>query len=150
LSQRAISTWEGKVSKGRKPQLRAIDGGLKGAPQAPDHIPDDMVGEWKVVAADMAQRRILTASALGVLSSYVIALWSVREAQAAVAQHGVLVEGAHKALKPNPACGLLSKSLEAVARLSAELGITPAARSKAGFQPKGGEPDDGAPPGLDL
>lgn len=138
------------MAQGRKPQLKAIDGGLKGAPKAPDHIPDDMIDEWKVIAADMARRKILTASALGVLSSYVIALWTVRQAKASIAQHGVLVEGAHKALKPNPACGLLSKSLEAVARLGAELGITPAARAKAGFQSKGGDADDGAPTGLDI
>lgn len=138
------------MAQGRKPQLRAIDGGLKGAPRVPEHVPEDMAGEWKVIAADMAKRRILTAAALGVLSSYVIALWSVRQAQAAIKKHGVLVKGAHQAMKPNPACGLLSKSLEAVARLGAELGITPAARSKTGLQPKGGQPDDGAPTGLDI
>ncbi|MER9306786.1 phage terminase small subunit P27 family [Mesorhizobium sp. M0496] len=130
--------------------MRAIDGGLKGVPRVPDYIPEAMAGEWKVIAADMARRKILTSSALGVLSTYVIALWSVRQAQAAIAKHGVLIKGAHQALKPNPACGLLSKSLEAVARLGAELGVTPASRSKAGFQTKGGPTDDGAPTGLDL
>jgi P27 family predicted phage terminase small subunit len=138
------------MAQGRKPNLKAIDGGLKGVPQVPDGIPEAMIAEWKVIAADMAKRKILTASGLGVLSTYVIALWTVREAQAAIAKHGVLVEAAARNLKPNPACALLAKSLEAVARLSAELGLTPAARSKAGFQPKGGPADDGAPTGLDL
>jgi len=138
------------MAQGRKPDLKVIDGGLKGAPKAPDHIPADMVGEWKTIAADMAKRKILTSSALGVVSTYVIALWTVREAQAAIAKHGVLIEAATRNLKPNPACGLLAKSLEAVARLSAELGLTPAARSKAGFQTKGGPADDGAPTGLDI
>jgi P27 family predicted phage terminase small subunit len=138
------------MAQGRKPQLRAIDGGLKGAPRVPDHIPEEMAGEWKVIAADLARRKLLTSSALGFLSTYVIALWSVRQAQTAIKKHGVLIKGAHQAMKPNPACGLLSKSLEAVARLGAELGITPASRSKAGFQPKGGPADDGAPTGLDI
>ncbi len=66
-----------------------------------------MAGEWKTIAADMAKRKILTSSALGVVSTYVIALWTVREAQAAIAKHGVLIEAATRNLKPNPACGLL-------------------------------------------
>jgi P27 family predicted phage terminase small subunit len=138
------------MAQGRKPNLKVIEGGLKGAPKPPDHIPADMHAEWKTIAADMAKRKILTASTLGVLSTHVIALWTVRQAQASIAKHGPLTKGAHGALKPNPANGLMSKALEAVARLSAELGITPAARSKAGFQPKEGDADDGAPPGLDL
>ncbi len=138
------------MTAGRKPNLKAIDGGLKGAPRTPDHIPADMAGEWKTIAADLARRKLLTSAMLGLLSTYIIALWSARQAQAAIAKHGVLVKGAHQALKPNPANGLLSKSLEAVARLGAELGISPAARSKANFSPTGAPADDGAPPDLDL
>ena len=138
------------MTAGRKPTLKAIDGGLKGAPRTPDHIPADMAGEWKTIAADLAKRKLLTSAMLGLLSTYIIALWSARQAQAAIAKHGVLVKGAHQALKPNPANGLLSKSLEAVARLGAELGITPASRSKSHFSPTGAPADDGAPPDLDL
>lgn len=137
------------MAVGRKPNLKAIDGGLKGVPRVPDHIPAGMEGEWKTVAGDLARRKLLTSSMLGLLSTYIIALWSARQAQAAISKHGVLIKGAHQALKPNPANGLLSKSLEAVARLGAELGITPASRSKAGFQPRE-QGDDGAPAGLDL
>lgn len=123
------------MAAGRKPNLKAIDGGLKGVPKVPDHIPADMAGEWKTIAGDLAKRKLLTSSMMGLLSSYVLALWSVRQAQAAIAKHGVLIKGAHQALKPNPANGLLSKSLEAVSRLGAELGISPAARSKSNFSP---------------
>ena len=133
--------------KGRKAELKAIDGGLKGVPA---HVPVDFAEEWKSICADMVKREILTTPALGLLETYLIARWSVREAQKAIQKHGALVEGAHKALKPNPASGLLSKALESVARLSAELGISPAARSKQGFQPKGGQPNEGAPTGLDI
>jgi len=138
------------VTQGRKPALRAIDGGLKGVPKVPDYVPTEMAGEWKTLAGDLAKRKLLTSAMLGVLSSYVIALWSVRQAQAAIAKHGVLIEAAHKNMKPNPANGLLAKSLEAVARLGAELGVTPAARSKASFSPTGEPADDGAPPDLDI
>lgn len=137
-------------TRGRKAELKAIDGGLKGVPRPPSALPPSLHGEWDAIAGDMLGRRILTTPALGLLESYLIARWSVQEAQKAIAEHGVLTKTAHQMLKPNPACGLLSKSLEAVARLGAELGISPAARSKGQFQPKGGSRDQGAPPDLDI
>jgi P27 family predicted phage terminase small subunit len=135
--------------RGRKADLKAIDGGLKGVPPAPDTIPADMIDEWTAIAKEMAERRILTAPGLGLIETYIIARWTVREAQRAMMEHGALTKTAHGMFKPNPAAGILSKSLESVARLSAELGITPAARAKAGFQ-KGAKRDEGAPTGLDL
>jgi P27 family predicted phage terminase small subunit len=137
-------------TRGRKADLKAVDGGLAGVPRAPDAVPADFHDEWNAIGADMVQRKILTAAALGLLESYLIARWTVREAQAAIAKHGVLIEAATRNLKPNPACGLLAKALEATARLGAELGISPVARSKAGFQPKGGQTNEGAPTGLDI
>lgn len=139
-----------KGTRGAKATLKAIDGGLKGVPKAPDSIPANLVSEYNEVAADMVQRKILTASMMGVLETYIIALWTVRECQKAIADHGLLVATAHQMMKPNPASGIMAKSMETVARLSAELGLTPAARSKQGFgggeKPKTG----GAPVGLKV
>lgn len=134
-------------TRGRKATLKAIDGGLKGVPPCPD-ICSTLADEWTAIAADMVERGILTTAALGLLETYLIARWTAQEAQRAVAEHGMLTKTAHQMLKPNPACGVLSKALEAVARLGAELGISPAARSKGQFQPKGGQPNEGAPTGL--
>ncbi|MBA3446763.1 MAG: phage terminase small subunit P27 family [Pseudaminobacter sp.] len=136
--------------RGRKATLKAIDGGLKGVPKAPDHLPTDMISEWNMVAADLHGRKLLVASMLGLVETYVLAIWTQRQAMKAIEEHGVLTKTAHGMLKPNPAGGMLSKAQEAVARLGAELGLTPAARSKAGFQPRGGPRDDGAPTGLDI
>ncbi|MBB4064735.1 phage terminase small subunit P27 family [Gellertiella hungarica] len=136
--------------KGRKADLRSIDGGMKGVPRMPASVPADMRPEWNSVASDMVKREILTESMVGVLATYMIALWTVRQAQQAIAEHGLLTATAHGNLKPNPASGILSKALEQVSRLSAELGLTPAARSKQGFNRRGDPNDDGAPPGLDL
>lgn len=137
-------------TRGRKADLKAIDGGLKGVPRAPEILPTHMHEEWDAICADMTGRKILTTPALGLLETYLIARWTVQEAQKAIAEHGVLTKAGHGQLKPNPASGILSKALESVARLGAELGITPAARSKGQFQPKGGQRDQGAPPDLDI
>lgn len=137
-------------TRGRKAELKSIDGGLSGVPKAPAEIPACMLPEWDAVAADLVERKLLTVAMVGIVSTYIIALWSVREAQKAIAEHGLLVKTAHNMLKPNPASGVLTKATEQVSRLSAELGLTPAARSKQQFSPKKGDAKNGAPPGLDY
>lgn len=140
-----------KGTRGAKATLKAIDGGLKGVPHPGKNLPTDMIEEWNTVAAEMVQREILTASMTGLLEAYLIAIWTVRECQKAIEEHGILTKTAHGNLKPNPASGLMSKAQETVARMSAELGLTPAARSKQGFtQREGNSKTGGAPDGLDV
>lgn len=130
--------------------LKAISGGLDGVPPPSAHVPKDMVDEWNVVGADLQARGLLTASMVGVLETYIIARWTVREAAAAIAEHGILVKGSHGAPKPNPAAGMLSKGQDTVARLAAEMGLTPASRSRKALQPhEGGSDADEAPAGVD-
>ncbi|TCP90948.1 P27 family predicted phage terminase small subunit [Rhizobium sp. PP-CC-2G-626] len=119
--------------RGIKPALKTIDGGLNGLPALPASVPDVMREEWETVAIDLRDRRLLTKSCLGALESYVVALWSCREATKAIEKHGLLVSSAHNMLKSNPASALLTKSQVIVARLAAELGITPASRSREGM-----------------
>lgn len=130
------------TTRGRKAALVTVEGGLSGVPKCPASVPADFAAEWDAIGRDMAERKILTTPALGLLESYLIARWTVRECQKAIKEHGLLVDTAHKMKKPNPASGLLSKALEATARLAAELGISPAARSKATFKPEKGGDDD--------
>lgn len=137
-------------TRGRKAQLKAIDGGLKGVPPMAENLPSSLRDEWNAICADMIERKILTRPALGLLETYLIARWTVQEAQKAIADHGVLTKAGHGQLKPNPASGILSKALESVARLGAELGITPAARSKGQLRGKEGPSESGAPEGLNV
>jgi P27 family predicted phage terminase small subunit len=66
----------------------------------------------------------------------------VRKAQKVIDDHGVLVPGAEGALKPNPASGLLWRNQAIVARLAAELGLTPASRAKTSQQTPKEEEND--------
>lgn len=137
--------------RGRRAELKAIKGGLADVPPPPAAVPASMIEEWTTVAADLQRRGLLTGSMVGVLETYVLARWTVQQAQAAIAEHGVLVKGAHGAPKPNPAAGILNKATETVARLAAEMGLTPASRSRKALQPHERESDaDQAPAGLDL
>lgn len=129
-------------TRGRKADLKVIEGGLEDAPTAPSHIPADVVDTWNTIVADLTERQLLTEATLGSVETYVAALSTMRQAQKAITKHGVLVTGAEGAMKPNPASGLLWRSQAVVARLAAELGLTPASRSKPAFQKPKEDEDD--------
>jgi P27 family predicted phage terminase small subunit len=133
---------------GAKPTLKAIKGGLADIPPLPASLPDCMADEWNVIAADLKTRKLLAKPMLGVLENYVRAVWTARLASAEIEKHGIFVNTAHQQLKANPATAVLKAAQGAVARFSAELGITPASRSRAGM---GGEekPEEDDPLGLD-
>lgn len=129
---------------GVKPALKTIDGGLAGIPVMPASVPDVMREEWDIIAMDLRDRKLFTKSCLGALESYVVALWSCREATKMIEKHGLLISSAHNMLKSNPATAHLTKSQVIVARLAAELGITPASRSRDGMGGDQPEADDDA------
>lgn len=136
--------------KGRKAELKVIEGGLDHVPEVPAHIPPDMADEWRGILAELTERKVLTDGMRGTVDAYVMAMHNAREAQKAITAHGVLVAaGKDGILKQNPAVSLLGKANETIMRLAVELGLTPAARSKPAFQPPK-ERDDGQLSLLDF
>lgn len=131
-------------TRGRKADLKVIEGGavIETAPEpVPSHIAPAMHGEWLAVVADLKRRRIFTDAMLGAVDAYVMALWNMRQAQKALDIHGQLIAGPKGVLTKNPAVTLHGKAQATVMRLSAELGLTPAARSRPKM--KDDEPDNG-------
>jgi P27 family predicted phage terminase small subunit len=77
------------------------------------------------------------------VTSYVLAAATVLRLELQIAAEGAFVTGAGGASKPHPATGLLRSSRDTVARLGAELGLTPTARSRKALQaPAKAEMDD--------
>lgn len=139
--------------RGRRPtELKAIEGGLAGAAPLPADVPKAMRGEWDRIVSDLAARKLLMPAALGTVAAYLIARWQVAECVKAIQRDGAFVRTKQGEPKPHPAHGVMNKANEIVARLAAELGLTPAARSRKGLSGpnEGGDADDGAPAGLDL
>jgi P27 family predicted phage terminase small subunit len=128
--------------RGRRPDLKPIEGGLSEALKPPEHLPTSMHAEWRTLIADLQDRGLLAESMAGVLASYITSVWTVAECRKALARDGffVLTKGAQP--KPHPAAGMLSKHVEIVARLGSELGLTPSARSRKGMQPEARRDDD--------
>jgi P27 family predicted phage terminase small subunit len=121
--------------RGRRPELKAIDGGLLNAPPMPRTLAASMADDWNIVVADLQGRGILTTSMLAVVEVYLGAIWTARECRAAIADKGLLVQAKDLQVKPNPACAMLKAAQETVSRLAAELGLTPLSRSRKALQP---------------
>jgi P27 family predicted phage terminase small subunit len=117
-------------TRGRKADLKVIEGGRTDTPDIPSHIPRDMHEEWSAIVEDLRRRKMLTDATLGTVESYVYALRNMRSAQKALDHHGPLIDGGKGILKQNPAGTLLGKAQSTVSRLAAELGLTPASRSR--------------------
>lgn len=116
--------------RGRKPELRAIDGGLSKAPAAPVTLPENMQPLWFETAADLAARGLLHQSMLPVLESYLTSVWMVRLCQEAIAEHGILVSAGKGQHKANPACGIMSDHLGLIARAADNLGLSAVSRNR--------------------
>ena len=126
--------------RGRKPELRAIEGGLSRLPSAPSWLPREAKDEWRRVVPGLRQRRTLTREDLSMLESYCLAAGTVRRMQATIATEGDTIRTGRGEVKRHPAFQTMFQALTESRRLAAELGLTPASRNKAAAT--GGEDDD--------
>lgn len=133
---------------GVKPALKTIKGGLDGVPPMPANLSSCMADEWNTIATDLKERRLLAKPMLGALETYVAALWMQREALKEIQTNGILVKTAHQVPKANPATAMLKAAQISIARLAAELGITPASQSRSGMGGDDPKPDDDDDLGL--
>ncbi|WP_066715919.1 MULTISPECIES: phage terminase small subunit P27 family [Hyphomicrobiales] len=126
------------MSRGRKAEIKAIDGALSKAPPAPSWLPAHAKAEWRRVLPQLVAERKIAAHELGTVESYCLAVATMRQAEAAIAANGLTFES-ESGPKRRPETTILKENLEAARRLAAELGLTPASRTKN----KGGAPGDG-------
>lgn len=124
--------------RGRKPELRAIEGGLAKAPKAPAWLPSEAKDEWKRVLPSLIKRRILTDTDMASVEAYCLAVGTIRRCQATIAREGDTVE-TNAGTKRHPAFQTLGQMMTEMRRLAAELGLTPASRGKAAKMPDGEE-----------
>ncbi|MBB4123285.1 phage terminase small subunit P27 family [Martelella radicis] len=123
-------------TRGRKADPRELEDALTEAPPMPDSMPDSMRDEWDAVTTELVKRQILSKAMLGAVETYILARWMQGEAKKAIAEHGALIATKEGFLKQNPACTVLGRAQQQITRLSAELGLTPASRARAGMGPE--------------
>jgi P27 family predicted phage terminase small subunit len=132
--------------RGRKPELKVVEGGLSKAPPAPSWLPTEAKAEWRRIWPGLIARRTVTREDLPVVESYVLALGMIRRCQATIAAEGEMV-ATTAGPKRHPAFQTMFQALTESRRLAAELGLTPASRNKAVARAPG---DDDDLAGLDL
>lgn len=129
--------------KGAKPsELKVIQGGIVDVPTPPKTLPKDAHADWNTVCGDLAERKLLTEAALGIIEVYCRTMHTIRECYQVIDREGIFVR-TKTSVKPNPASSMLQKSLDVAARLSVELGLTPSARSRKGLSGPAKDDDDG-------
>lgn len=117
--------------RGRKPELKAIDGGLSRLPPAPAWLPTEAKAEWRRVVPGLRARRTVTREDLSMLEAYCLATGTVRRMQSTIATEGDMITTPKGDMKRHPAFQTMFQSLTESRRLAAELGLTPASRNKA-------------------
>lgn len=132
--------------RGRKPELKAIEGGLSRLPPAPSWLPKEAKDEWRRVVPGLRERKTLTREDLPMLEAYCLAAGTVRRMQATIAADGDHITNEKGDMKRHPAFQTMFQALTECRRLAAELGLTPASRNKAAAT----EGDDDDLSDLDL
>lgn len=108
------------------------------APKPPAYLSKDAKAEWKRVAHILvSERKVLTMGDLAALENYVIAVATMREAHAELQVTGLIVNG-----KRNPVSTILKDAQMLSLRAAGELGLTPAARSRAAIINAADDDDD--------
>ncbi|MDW9645441.1 phage terminase small subunit P27 family [Sinorhizobium meliloti] len=123
--------------RGRKAEVKALDGALSKPPPAPSWLPTHGKAEWRRVVPQLVADRKIAAHELSTVEAYCLAVARTREAEEALQLHGLTFES-DSGPKRRPETTILKENIEAARRLAAELGLTPASRTKN----KGGAPGD--------
>lgn len=113
-------------------------------PSAPKDMTTDAKKEWRRVMPVLVERRVLSAADLAAVERYCDATGDVAIARARIRKDGDYIANRLGELKRHPAFTTLREATAEARRWAAELGLTPASRSRAGSH----EGDDDNP--MDL
>ncbi len=137
--------------RGRKPQHIRIDSkALKEMPP-PEDMAEEAADEWARTLPILADRRVMTEADLAMFESYCVMVGIARQAERDINENGIsarifkvdkdgnpLLTGWRK----NPAMSVLSDAVNKARLLAAELGCTPASRSRPSIEENNGAQTD--------
>lgn len=125
--------------RGRKPELRAIDGALAKVPAAPKDMPSRARAEWRKVLGVLVAQRKIADHELPIVDAYCRVVAHIADCETAITALGMTMVSPTGETKRRPETTLLKEYHATLARLAGELGLTPASRQKN----KGGATGDG-------
>lgn len=116
----------GTDSSGRKVRAQPVD--VAFLPDAPEHLPELAAAQWDHVCAGLRRMEIAGTVDMAVLEAFCMAYQHMRDADAHVAEHGLMVAGSQGQLVANPMLNAAAKARGQIGTLGVQLGLTPAAR----------------------
>lgn len=127
------------MTRGLKPTtIVAGSSPVVGVPKTPSYLSKEAKAEWRRVAPILIdERKVLTEADLSALENYVIAVATMRQAHKELHATGFLVGG-----KRNPLSTILLQAQQQQLRAAGELGLTPAARSRATISEAANDDED--------
>lgn len=127
------------MTRGLKPST-IVSGSstVTGIPKTPSYLAKEAKAEWRRVAPILIdERKVLTEADLSALENYVIAVATMRQAHKELHTSGLLIGD-----KRNPLSTILLQAQQQQLRAAAELGLTPAARSRATISDAASDDED--------
>ena len=125
-----IKLVEGNAGKRALPEEAAL-AKAAGEPEPPPDFRGEHLEEWARVVADLRAMGVLGRENGAVIEIYVRQLLRMREAEAHVAQWGVIVPAPRTGVPMhNPYLSVANAAAKETHRLAAELGLTPSARGR--------------------
>lgn len=85
---------------------------------------------WEVVVPDLCREKVLAATDIQNLEVYCSAYQRFREAEAHIAEHGIVVPGASGGLIKNPAVTVKNEAVKQMASYGGMLGLDPSSRQR--------------------
>ncbi len=134
-------------TRGRKAEPKAVSDAISKVPSPPRDMGAEAKAEWRRVMPVLVERRVLTAADMAAVERYCEATGDVKIARARIKQDGEYVLNRLEELKRHPAFTTLREAAAEARRWAAELGLTPASRSRVAV---GDAEDDSAGSRMDL
>lgn len=119
-------------TRGRKAEPQPVADPIRKVPTPPKDMTSEAKAEWRRVMPVLVERRVLSAADIHAVERFCEATGDIRIARAAIDLHGAYVENRLGELKRHPAFATLREATAESRRWAAELGLSPASRSRAG------------------
>lgn len=119
-------------NRGRKAEPQPIADPIRKVPSAPKDMSAEAKAEWRRVMPVLVERRVLSKADIAACERYCEATGDVTIARARIKLDGDYLTNSRGELKRHPAFVTVRESAAEARRWAAELGLTPASRSRAG------------------
>jgi P27 family predicted phage terminase small subunit len=131
-----------KHTAGRKATPQPIADAIRTVPVPPKHYGPVARAAWRKIAPVLVERRVLSAADVHALERFCEAQGDIADAREAIGRDGGYLENRLGEIKRHPAYATLREATAESRRWAAELGITPASRSRAGVHEDSDDGDD--------